>query len=204
MRVRAKGVDDGGRHLRDGGRLVQETLFFGVGDEAHLKEDGRTGSFEKYPEGGLPHAAVFPVEMPDEAFLYLLGKMQGLIHITVLHEFEHDIGVDGVRIETLVGCFIIRLELHYGVLTHRHVEVFLHFLGSEDEGLHATRRFVLRRVGMDGDKEVCVILVGYIRAGLQRDEDIRRAGINDVDVGVLFVEFLANLEHELEVKIFLL
>jgi hypothetical protein len=57
---------------------------------------------------------------------------------------------------------------------------------------------------MDGDKEVCVILVGYIRAGLQRDEDIRGTGINDVDVGGLFVEFLADLEHELEVKIFLL
>ena len=204
MSVRAKSVDDGIRHLGDGGGLVQETLFFGVGDEAHLKEDGRTGCFEKHPEGGLPHAAIFPVEVSDEAFLDLLGKTQGLIHIAVLHEFEHDIGVDRVRIETLVGCFIIRLEFHYGVLTHRHVKVFLHFLGSEDKGLHATRRFVLRRVGMDGDKEVCVILVGYIRTGLQRDEDIRGTGINDVDVRVLFVEFLADLEHELEVKIFLL
>ena len=184
--------------------MVEETLFLGVGDEAHLKEDGGTCRFEKYPEGGLSHAAVFPIEVSDETFLHLLGKTQGLIHIAVLHQLEHDIGVDGVRIEALVGRFIIRLEFHHGVLAHRHVEVLLHFLGSEDKGLHTTWRFVLRRVRMDGDKEIGVILVGNIRAGLQRNKDIRRACINDVDIGVLLVEFLADLEHQFEVEIFLL
>ena len=152
----------------------------------------------------MSHAAVLSIEVSDETFLHLLGKTQGLIHVAVLHQLEHDIGVNRVRVKALVGRFIIRLEFHHGVLTHRHVEILLHFLGSEDEGLHASRGFVLRRVGMDGDKEVGVILVGNIRAGLQRDEDIRRACINDVDIGVLLVEFLANLEHELEVEIFLL
>ena len=91
MSVSAKGVDDGGGHLGDGGGLVEETLFLGVGDEAHLKEDRGTCRFEKYPEGGLSHAAVLSIEVSDETFLHLLDKTQGLIHVAVLHLLEHDI-----------------------------------------------------------------------------------------------------------------
>ena len=127
-----------------------------------------------------------------------------MIHITVLHQFEHDIGVNRVGVEALIGSLVIRLELHHGVLSHSDIQVLLHLLRSEDESLHAAGRFVFSSVGMDRKEEVSVILVRYVCARLERNKDICRTGINDLHIRVALVDLFAYLEHELEVKVFLL
>ena len=44
-------------------------------------------------------------------------------------------------------------------------------------------------VGMDGDEEVCLVLVGNVSTCMQGDEDVCLAGIDDLDVGaVLFYQ----------------
>ena len=204
MRISREGVDEGGGHIIHRRFGIQVFLLFGVGDEAHLEEDSRAGGLEQHPERSLLYAAVGAVEVADEMLLHLRRELQRLIHEVILHQLEHDIGVDGVGVKTLIGGLVVRLEFHHGVLAHRYVEVLLRLLRSEDEGLHTLGVLVLRGVCMDGDKEVGIVLVRDVGAGLQRNEHIRRAGIDDVQIGVLLLEQSAHFEHERQVQVFLL
>ena len=150
------------------------------------------------------HAAVRTVEMAHKMFLYLCSELQRLVHEVILHQFEHDIRIDGVRVEALIGSLIVRLEFHHGILTHGYVEVFLRFLISEDEGLYAFGGFVLRGVGVNGDEQVGIILIGDVRALLQGDEDVGRTRIDDVHVRVLLLQQPSHFEREGKVEILLL
>ena len=203
MGVRAKSVHECVRHLSDRRILVKEPFFLGIRDKAHLEEDRRASRFEENPERSLLHAAVRTVEMPHEAFLDLLGKLERLVHETILHQFEHDIRIDRIGVETLVRRLIIRLEFHHGVLTHSDIEVFLHFLRSENKSLNALGIFRCRSVSMDRDEEVCVVFVRYIRARLERDEHIRRTGVHNVYIRVLLIKQFAYFENQRKVEIFL-
>ena len=204
MRIGRKGVDEGGSHHVHRGVGIQEFLLVGIGDEAHLEEDSRTCGLEQHPERSLLYTAVRAVKMAHEMLLHLGRELQGLIHEIILHQLEHDIRIDGIGVKAMIGCFIVRLELHHGVLAHGDIEVFLRFLGTEDEGLHAFGVLILRSIGMDGDKEVGIVLIRDIGAGLQRNEDVRGAGIDDIQIRVLLFEQRADLEHQGEVEIFLL
>ena len=142
--------------------------------------------------------------MSDKALLDLFGKTKRLIHIAVLHEFEHDIGVNRVRIEALVSRVVVRLQFDHRILPHGHVKVRFHSVGTKDESLYTPRFFFLRRIGMDGDKEVSVRFIGNIRALLERNEDIRWAGIYDVHIGILLIDLFSHRQYQLEVEVFLL
>ena len=56
---------------------------------------------------------------------------------------------------------------------------------------------------MDRDEQVGIRFVGYVGTLLERNEDVGRTGIDDLDVGILLFEQLSDLEHEFEVEIFL-
>ena len=124
--------------------------------------------------------------------------------MAVLHQFEHDVGVDGVRVKALIGRLVVRLEFHNGVLAHGDIEVLLHFFGTEDESLDAARCLGFGRVGMDGNEQVRVVLVGYVGALLERNEHIRSTCEDHFDIGVLLFEQFADLERQFEIEIFLL
>ena len=203
MSVRTERIDDRLCHLVHGRLLVEKRLFLGIGDETHLKQYRRTSGLEQHPERRLTHAAVLAVEVPDEAVLYLRSKLQRLVHVTVLHQFEHDIRVNRIRVKTLVGRFVVRLQFHHRVLTHRHVQVRLHLLRSENERLHAAGSFGLRRIGMNRDEQVGIRFVGDVGAGLQRDEHIGGTGINHLHIGILLFEQLTDFEHQTQVEVFL-
>ena len=203
MRIGTKGIDKRVRHLCDRGFLIQIAFLLGVGDKSHLEEDGRASCFEKYPERSLLHASVRAVEMSHKAFLDLLRELKGLIHETILHQFEHYIGVNRVRIEALIGRFIVRLQFHHGILAHGDIEVLLHFLGTEDKSLDSFGVLGRRGVGMYGDKEVRVVFVRDVRACLEGDKDVRGARIYHFHVRILLIQELSHLEDEGEVEVFL-
>ena len=204
MGISAKGVDECIGHLGDRGGFIHKPLFFRVGDKAHLKEDGRASGLEQHPESSLAYTSISPIEMSDKALLDLLSHAQGLIHIAVLHQLEHDIGVNRVGVKALIGCLVIRLELHDRILPHGYVEVRFHSIGTEDESLHTPRFFFLRRVGMDRDEEVSVRFIGNVRTLLERDKDICRTGIYDVHIGILLIDLFSHRQYQLEVEVFLL
>ena len=204
MGVRRKSIDDDIRHLRRRSRLVEVFLFLGIGDESHLKEDRRACRLEQHPESRLAHTAILAVEVSDETFLHLFSEKKRLLHVTVLHQFEHDIGVDGVRVKTLIGRLVVRLQLHHGVLAHSDIQVLLHLIRTKDEGLHAPRFFLVRRVGMDRDEQVGIVLIRDIGAGLQGHKHVGRTGIHDVDLRILLYEQFTHFERQLQVQIFLI
>ena len=204
MGISAKGVDECVRHLGDRGGFIHKPLFFRVGDKAHLKEDGRASGLEQHPESSLAYASISPIEMSDKALLDLLSHAKRLIHIAILHQLEHDIGVNRVGVKALIGCLVIRLELHDRILPHGHVKVRFHSVGTKDESLYTARFFFLRRVGMDGDEEVGIRFIGNVRTLLERDKDIGRAGIYDIDVGILLIDLFSHRQYQLEVEVFLL
>ena len=196
MRISTKGVYQRVCHLRHRCLLVQIAFFLRIRDKAHLKEDGRASRFEQHPERCLLHAPVGTVEMTDKAFLHLLRELERLVHETVLHQLEHNIRINGIGVETLISGLIIRLQFHHSILTHRHVEVFLHLLRSENEGFHTFGFLAGRSVRVDGDKEVRVVLVGYIRARLERNKLIRCTGIYHFHVRILLFQQFSHFEDE--------
>ena len=57
---------------------------------------------------------------------------------------------------------------------------------------------------MNGDKEVSVIFIGNVGAFLKGDKNIRRAGIDHFDVGILLGNEFSHFEREGKVEVFLL
>ena len=193
MGIDAKGPHERGRHLMHRRVGIEVSLFFRVGDKTHLEEYRWTGCLKQHPERSLLHAAVGTVEMPHEMFLYLRSELQGLVHEIILHQLEHDIRVNRVRVEALIGRLVVRLQLHHRVLTHRHIEVLLRFLVTEDKRLHTFRGFVFRCVSVNGDEQVGIVLIGNVGARLQRNEHIRRTRIYHIHIGILLLEHLTYL-----------
>ena len=173
MGISAKSVHYSACHLCDGSVLIEVALLLRVGDKSHLEKDRRTGGLEQHPESRLAYSPVLAIEMPYKTFLHLLGELQRLVHVGVLHQFEHDIGVNGVRVKSLVSRLVIGLEFHHRVLAHRDIEVRLHPVGTEDKSLHSLCSFRFGGISVNRDKEVRVSLIRNIRAGLQRNKHIR-------------------------------
>ena len=123
--------------------------------------------------------------MSDETFLYLFRELEGLIHKTILHQFKHDIGVDRIRVKALIGCFVIGLKFHHGILAHGNIKVLLHIVGTEDKCLHPFDGRGLRSVGMNREEEVGLGFVGYVGTCLQGNKDISIARIDHFYLGVL-------------------
>ena len=57
---------------------------------------------------------------------------------------------------------------------------------------------------MEGDEQVGVVVVGDLRAAVQLDEHVRLAGVDDLHVGAVFRNELADTKGDIQVHILLL
>ena len=57
---------------------------------------------------------------------------------------------------------------------------------------------------MDGDKQVCLVLVGNVSTGMQGNEDIGLAGIDDLYIRAVLLHQLTKSQRHIQVDGFLL
>ena len=58
-------------------------------------------------------------------------------------------------------------------------------------------------VGVYGNKQVCVIGIGYVGAALQGNEHVAFAGVNNLDIGAVFLAQASASQSHGEIDIFL-
>ena len=123
----------------------------------------------------------------------------------VLHEFKHDVALRRVGVEALVALLIVFLVQDYLVLALSHCQVVGSPVHTQCVGLQSSRDVTLGQcIGMYGDKEVGLVLVGNVGTGVQRHEDIRLAGVDDLYVRTVLLHQPAKGQCHIQVDGFLL
>lgn len=152
----------------------------------------------------MSDATVATFECRGELLLQEGSVVEALVEVLVLHEFEHDVRVDGVGVKAVVFSLVICFEFDNGVFSHSDVEVFVQSVGTENEGLCSFGLWHGRGVGMDADKEVRVVFIHEVRPFLEWDEDICLSCIEDFDFGEVGFDELSGEQRDGEVQVFLL
>ena len=172
-----------------------EGLLGGVADEAHLGEHRGAGGLVEHKELGLLHTAVDGLEVLLVLVLDGLGQVEALVDERVLEHGQHDEALGSVGVEALVGivALVVGLQEDVGVLLLGHLEVGTALGETHHEGLDARGGGGGVRVGMDGDEEVGFVAIGDMGTLGEGDVDVGGAGVDDLHVGVVVGNKLAEL-----------
>ena len=158
----------------------------GVGDEGDLGEDGGHVGSDEDDEGSLFDAAVFEAfvggragaggQAGVEGLLDVGGELAGLLDLVLEGDFFDEVGelVDG-----LAGDGVLAGGDLEGVGGLGEVEVV---------GFDSAGGFVWGGVGVDGEEEVGLGLVGDGGAGFEGDEGVVGAGVDDLGAEALVEE----------------
>ena len=114
------------------------------------------------------HALVGSVGCAAHVCLQHLGKLYASCQVLVLDEFEHDVALGRVGVESHVVLLVVFLEQDYGVLTFCHLKVFLFSVRASVaqcvcfESSHAV--VALQCVGVYRYEQVGFLSIGYFGA----------------------------------------
>ena len=101
----------------------------------------------------------------------------------ILHEFKHDIALRRIGVKALIALSIVLLIEDNLVLSLSNSQVVGSTVHTEGVGLQAPGDAAFgQRIGMDRDKQVGLITVGYVGTGVQGDERVGLTGIDNLDV----------------------
>ena len=88
-----EGAVDAVAHFVYAGRVVEQCLLVGGGDESQFYEAAGHGRLSQHEESGLFHSLVRTVGCRAHVALHHLGQFHTLGHVLVLHELEHDVAL---------------------------------------------------------------------------------------------------------------
>ena len=130
-------------------------------------------------------------------------QLDALLHVLVLQEFENDVALRLVGVETGVCLLVILFVDDDRVLALGHFKVGFGARHTECVCLRAVCDLASRkRVGVYGDEEVGLVAVGYVGAGLERDEHIGAARVDHLDARTVGLHQPAELEGHVQVDVF--
>ena len=178
-------------------------LFFSIAQKSHFNQHARTRRLQEHPKSSLSHSSIGTLERTCKLILNQFGKLQTLIYILTLHQFENDITINGIRVKSLINSLIF-LKCHHRVLTHRHIQIVLHTIHTQEESLRTTCITILSSVCVNANKKISMILISYIRTLLQRQKHIRIASEHYIDFWILSLDFCSKLLCHRKIEILLL
>ena len=151
------------------------------------------------------HALIRTVGTIADTSLNHSSQLYAALHILALDKLEDDIALRRTGIEALIPLLIVFLHRNNGVLSHRYIEIILGTVHTEGIGLEATSHLSCRQgIGMHGDKEIGIGTVGNIRTLIERDEDIRLAGIDDSYLREILLHILTEAQGNGKIDILFL
>ena len=103
-------------------------LFFAVGEEAQLDQDGGHGAFVEDEESRLLDAAIVPAVVGGHGFLHECSELEALLEEEVLHETEDDERLWGVGVVAFVFGGVVAFVDDDGVFSLGHLEVGFGFV----------------------------------------------------------------------------
>ena len=151
------------------------------------------------------HALVGAVGCAAHVRLQHLGKLYASCQVLVLDEFEHDVALGRVGIESHVVLLIVFLKQDYGVLAFCHLKVFLFSVrasvaqGVCFESSHAV--VALQCVGVYRYEQVGFLSIGYFGALVQWYEHVGLARIYNRHVGTVALHIASECERHAEVDV---
>ena len=186
--------------LADTRRRIEVALLIRCRDESQLYQAAGHRRFSQHQESSLLHALVLTIGSSTRATLYELGEFHALRHVVVLHELKHDIALRRVGVEALIALLIVLLIEDDLVLSLSDGEVVGSTVHTQRIGLQASRDVSLRQgIGMDGDKQVGLVLVGNVGTGVQGDEDVSLAGIYHLHIRTVLLHQLTEGQRHVQV-----
>ena len=127
------------------------------------------------------------------------------LHVLALYELEDDIALRRLGVEPLVSLLIPFLHRDNRVLSHSHIEVVLGTVHTQRVGLEATCYLTGRQgIGMHGDEQVGIRLVGDIGTIMQWDEDIRGTSIDHPHVWHIALHISSESQSYVQIDVLLL
>ena len=183
---------------------VQETLLFGVRNEAHFRQHRGHARGAEHEETGLVHPFVL-TPLGAVGRLDVPCKLNTLFHVAILHKFEDNVTLRSVGIKVLVDRSVVALLHDDTVLTFRHGQIFFSRVHTHRVGFCAERggHSGWHRVGVDRNEEVGFVAVGNVRAPLEGDEHIGLASVHHLHVRAVVFHHPAESQSNLEVDILL-
>ena len=151
------------------------------------------------------HALVGSVGCAAHVCLQHLCKLYASCQVLVLDEFEHDVALGRVGVESYVVLLVVFLEQYYGVLAFCHLQILYLCVrttvaqGVCLESAHAV--VALQCIGVYGYKEVGFLAVGYLGAFVQGYEHVGLAGIYHRHVGTVALHIASESERYAEVDV---
>ena len=151
------------------------------------------------------HPFVRAVGIP-ETLLDRGGEADTLCHVLVLQKLEDDVAFRGVRVESGIPLLVVVFDEDYRILFLGHFQVLLRAVQSEGISLRTADAPVSgsHRIGMDGDKEVGLRVIGYFSSSVQGDEHISFAGIDHTRVRTVLPDQPSQFECYAQVDVFFL
>ena len=194
-------VDTSGYIIHPAG-IVEQIFFIGSGDEAELYQTARHRGFSENQEACLMYTLIRTVGTVAYLSLDIARQFYTSFHILTLYELEDDVALRRSRVETLIGLLIAPLHRDNGVLSHSHIEIVLGTVHTERIGFETAGYLTgWQRIGMYRDKQVGIGAVGDIGTLLQRNEDIRLAGIDNSHIRHIALNIFAKLQCHREIDI---
>ena len=111
----------------------------------------------------------------------------------------------------MVRLLVVLLQIDYGVLSLGYLQI-LHDTGiltrppalAQSIGLESTGRMSFRQgIDMDGDKQIGLVLIGYLCPLVQFHELIGLTGIDDLHVGAVLLHQSSEGQRELQCQVLL-
>lgn len=204
--VDREGIEETDHDLRLALVADKESLLLGVADEANLGEHRGHGRLVDDEKFGLLDAAVDGVEVGVVLLLHVLSEVEAFFEVGVLVHSEHHIALGRVGVEALVGgiVLIVGLEEDVGVFLFSDLHVGLALGETHHESLDAGGRRGGMGVGVDGDEEVGLGLVGHVGALGESDVLVGGTGVEHFDIGVIVLDEFAEFFRDREDEVFLL
>ena len=200
-----EGVVEALRHLAHA-RLGSEILLLvGRGDKTEFGQHRGHRGIAEYEETSLVHALVFAACVVLVLTLNESRQFHALLHVLVLHQFKDDVTLHLLGVEALVRFLVACLVGDDTVLALGHFEIGFRAGHTESIGLRPLNGLVFpRRIGVDGDKEVGLVLVGNIHTALQGQEYIGLARVDNFHVGAVAFDQSSEGQGHVEIDILLL
>ena len=199
-----EGFIDSSCHRIDSFRGVQVFFFVRRSDKAQFYQAARHITFSEDEKPGLMYAFVDAAGRRTDRVLYQPCQFDALLHVRILHELEHDIAFRRFRVETLVSLLVSCFHRDDGVLAHGNVQVVLRTVHTQCVNLKALGIMAWHNgIGVDGDEQVCLCLVGNVSTLVQRNEDITSAGVDYIHVWQVLLDISAEGKSNVQVDVLL-
>ena len=186
----------------------QVLFFLAVVNETEFNEYAWHAHFAQDKETGLVHTLVHTFCRGGKLFLDQTGEVYAGCHVLVLHEFEDYVRLAAVGVEILVGLLVVLLQCDYRVLSLCHGQIVGGTVHTQSVGLCALcgGAFASGRgtVGVYGDEQVGICLVGNLCPASQFHESVLVAGIHHLDDWVVLFYEVSQCQCYLKVDVLFL